>query len=271
MVHVVCEYPQPNPEWEVYPAFNGSMTVFFFVVLAGFLGYAVRLWVRERNPIGLVMLAGGAIAPAIEPWINVVGMVYHPYNQPVMYEIFDRAVPLILLPIYMWWTGGFTVLVWRALERGGGGRELWRLFGVVFLIDAVLETVGVAFHIWYYYGNQPFRFAYFPLWFAIPNALLAVIGGVVLYAVADKLHGWRVLTVVFLPATSIVTAYAITAWPIWSVLNTSAPPVATWASGFATIAMGLLAVWFFCRVFDLAARVRRLDSGAPVPDPAVRS
>lgn len=249
-------YPQPQSSWQVHPAINATLTVLFFVVLAGFVVYAARLWRRGHGPAGLLLLVGGTAAFAIEPILDTLGMCFHPRNQPIVWDILGRPDPLFCLTIYMFWTGGCALLVWRALENGMGRRHLWILYGAAFLSDVLLETVCLKLNAWYYYGNQPLRILDFPWWYASANAGFAVIGGVVLYVLGERLRGWGSLIAVCVPGISIIVSYAIAAWPTWAALNTTLPTVAIQPAGLAIAILGLGGVWFFSLIHALAARAR---------------
>jgi hypothetical protein len=252
----LSNYPQPQPSWQVHPAVNATLTVLFFMILAGFAVYAARLWRRGGGPVGLILLIGGAAAFAIEPILDALGMCFHPRNQPVVWDILGRPDPLFCLPIYMFWTGGCALLVWRALENGAARRHLWIFYGAAFVGDVLLETICLKLNAWYYYGNQPLRILDFPWWYASANAGFAVIGGVVLYVLADRLRGWGSLIAVCVPGVSIIVSYAISAWPTWAALNTNLPAAAIWPAGLATVGLGLGGVWFFTIIHQLAARAR---------------
>ncbi|MGH9036197.1 MAG: hypothetical protein ACRD0O_10560 [Acidimicrobiia bacterium] len=234
--------------------------------------YMVRIWRREKEPLGLVLIVGAALAAILEPMLDILGMAFHPRNQPILFETYGYPMPLWVLPLYTFYMSAFTMLVWRALERGGGPRTLWKFFGGLCFFDLVMETIGLSFDVWVYYGYQPLRIFQFPLWWAPCNAGGPVLAGIILYALRHKLPGWRSAALVVLPPISFMVSYAIVAWPTWAVLNTRLPAVVTWWGGAATLILGAAMCWFYCHLFELARHARTVPAPGPevaLDEPAV--
>ena len=143
---------------------------------------------------------------------------------------------------YVWFFGGQAMVVWRRVAGGAEPRDLWKLVGIVFVADVLLEHPGLYTDLFLYYGHQPFAFTRFPLWWGAVNAVVPIVVGVVVHLLRDHLHGWRALTVVALMPMTQGGVNAALGWPVWNTLNTALPWPVVWAAGGVTIALAALAV-----------------------------
>lgn len=262
-------YPQPDQSWACNPAVNSGWAVTFGLLTAIVVLNYLRSWRRDGDPIGLILVVGGALASVIEPMLDVLGLAFHPRNQPVLFTIADRPMPLWLVFLYMFFHSTFTILVWRRLQAGGGARSLWPVYGGVFAFDVVMETIGLKLQVWYYFGEQPLALWNFPLWWASCNALGPIVTGVLVYLLRERLRGWWSLALVAVPIVGFTCAYAIAATPVWAVLSTDLPATATWSAGIVTVALGIAGVWVLGEVADVIRNSRRLSPagvGSRLPD-----
>jgi hypothetical protein len=264
-VSPVGDFPQPQSNWRVHTGMNSIWAWVFTVLVLVTVVWVIQVWRKEREPLGFVLLIGAALTSVLEPILDVLGMAFHPRNQPILFETFGRPMPVWVLPLYTFYMSAFTMLVWRALERGAGRKTLWRFFLGFCLFDFVMESIGIPLKVWVYYGNQPLRVWNFPWWWAPCNAGGPVLAGIVLYCLRRKLSGWRTIVLVCLAPISFMVSYAIVAWPTWAVLNTRLPAVVTWPAGAVTLALGAAMCWFYCHLFELARQARDFSGSSLSP------
>src|SRR5258708_30441988 len=67
---------------------------------------ALRMWRRDRTPVPLLFMLGGALCILFQPVVDVLGMCWFPrINQWVGLEGFRPPSPLFLWPVYRWFVG----------------------------------------------------------------------------------------------------------------------------------------------------------------------
>jgi len=153
---------------ENIPPVNANWQLLFTVMqvppLIFVLSRAIK-WSREQGTlIPLMFIVGGIFAMFNEPIVDRAGLVYFPTDgQWTLYETFGIAQPVWLALAYAWFFGGQPLVVWRMLERGMRGAALWKVLGVIFVVDVLLEHPSLYADLFLYYGHQPFQFTRFPL------------------------------------------------------------------------------------------------------------
>jgi hypothetical protein len=223
---------------------------------------AVR-WSREHGTlIPLLFLAGGLIAMFNEPIVDHNGLVWFPTEgQWTLYTTFGIAQPIWLAMAYLWFFGGQPMVIWRALEKGLPARSLWKAFGLVVLVDIVLEHPGLYANLFLYYGHQPFKFTRFPLWWGVVNATTPIVAATLVHLLRRELRGWKVLGVLLLVPIVQAATNAGTGFPIWNTINTRLPWPVVWSAGLASIGLCLYVVWL-CTV--AVGRLRASGDGAEI-------
>jgi hypothetical protein len=85
--------------------------------------------------------------------------------------------------VYVAFFGGFAMMSWNHLRSGKPAGGLWRKYAAAILINIFLfETPAVSiFHIYTYYGHQPFDFWGFPLWWPFVNTLGPITAGALVH------------------------------------------------------------------------------------------
>lgn len=225
---------------------------------------AIRYLVRDRSPVLMLFLAGGAICILMEPVVDVLGMCFFPReNQWVGVETFGRPIPIFMWPVYSWFVGGQAYLFWRLFQRGMNRSQLWKLWLVVMGVNVVLESPGILMDVYTYYGPQPFNLWGLPLWWPPVNASMPIVAAFLIHKMTPHLTGARALAVIpFLPMADGLTNGAL-AWPVWTALNTQIGFWATYPAAVATFGLAALAVWVMTKGLPAAE-----TAPAPVTAPA---
>jgi hypothetical protein len=251
---------------------SSAQTVFSvaqFVVFGVCLAFALRMLVRDKSPIFLACLIGGAIAVIWEPIVDVLGLCWLPSRNQhwEAFTLLGRHVPLMMPFVYSWFVGGQGYLFYRIFERGIDRRRLFQLYGLVVLVNIALESPGIAANVYTYYGKQPMDLWGFPLWWGIINPLMPMIAGTAIYKLKPLLTTPQLVlaTIAIIPCAD-GAANAIVGWPVIAALNTNVGYAGTWVASFITLGLGLSVAWL---VSLLVARPRTVAvpaaDGAAVP------
>lgn len=267
-MHVLASVvPQPPYGFKMSGA-QSWFTVLQIVVAGGMLTYAVREVARGRGPLFLFCLIGGAISVLFEPIVDVLGQCYLPaHGQWHAFTLLNRPIPLMMPFVYCWFVGGQGYLFYWIFKRGIDQRRLFQLWGIVFLVNIVLETPGLVANVYTYYGRQPLNLWGFPLWWGFVNPLMPMIAGALIYRLEPHLKTrWALLAVIPIIPMSDGIANGAASWPVFAALNTDTGYAGTWVASFVTLGLAALVVWM---VSLLAARPAEAPARAPAPIPAV--
>jgi hypothetical protein len=233
--------------------------VFIFIPLGVFLALAVRHLLQGKGPVLLYCILGGALAATCEPVVDVLGLVYlKERNALGTFTVLDRTMPLYICFVYPWYVGGLGYLCYRLFQRGMTTRALFALWGIVGVVDVLLESPGIILDTYLYYGKQPFDIWGFPLWWAFVNPVMPMLAGALILRVKPHLPGWKLAAVIlFIPMADAI-ANAAAGFPMWIALNqTDVSYVWTYLAGFITLGLSLLCVWL------LSLAVARPAAGLP--------
>jgi hypothetical protein len=199
----------------------------------------------------LLVLAGGGLSVFFEAFGDKMGMIWHAaIGQWTLIHQFGHYVPVWMVAAYYWFCGGQTLYVISRIRNGATSSDLWRLYGLFLLADAVLEIpVLWLTDIYTYFGHQPFWYPpYFPLpaWYLVLNALLPLAAArAVLYLCEFKSSAYLWLIPIIMPM-SLYAIYSATAWPVWAALNSDVSDTAIYFAGSVTIVFGLIAAHLLC-------------------------
>ena len=228
--------------WQVF------YTVFLLVPLLGLGGYFIRLSLRDRDPIPVLCLAGGAVCTLFEPIVDILGLCWYPRDgQWTLFETLGRPIPVGVLFGYMWAFGGLTALAHKVLTEKGTG-ALWKLYPLFIGVSIPFELVANHTGYYVYYGNQPLRILEWPAWWGPVNFGVPILAALMIARFRPWLSGWRILAVIaFLPIAD-GAMNAGTAWPVWSALNAPGLPTpVVQAAGVLTVSLAVLLVWLATR------------------------
>jgi hypothetical protein len=192
--------------------------------------------VRQRDVLPLVMLVGGVISMGLEPAVDTLGKVWYAHDNPwVVYVGMGVPQPAFLLMGYSLFWGGAVYIASRIVRKG---TSVYRVFAAVFVMDLVVEYLGVGvLGVGVYYDFSPLKLLGFPLWWAFVNAAAAVVGLWLVITLEQRLTGWRRAAFLVIPATAFGTTHAACAWPVWLALHSDAPHWVGYLAATYAIAM----------------------------------
>jgi hypothetical protein len=179
--------------------------------------------------------------------------------------------------VYSWFVGGQAYLFYRLFERGITRRQLFQLWGLVFLVNIALETPGIATNVYTYYGKQPMDIWGFPLWWGIINPLMPMTAATMIYKLKPYLTEWWALAaavIIIIPGADGV-ANAFVGWPVITALNTDVGSTGSWVASFITLGIGAFTVYMISLLVEHPATVPAAAvqvpaaTRAPSPTPVI--
>jgi hypothetical protein len=241
----------PDPPETVFPDHHVYADIAIWAVA---LILAVRCamdWRRTGSPLGLVLMAGGAIAYFNEPVDDVLGLVHHP--RPGLNIVLDTIGPLPMwgLPTYIIFFGAIPFLLLRAIqEKGFTLRTYWIGLFTTFIADLVIELplLQTDLYQYYSYGETPMTIARFPLYWLFINTTGPVLCAAILYAVPKYFTGWRSGLLILLPVVTDSACSIAVGLPVYTALHTE--PVGSlgrWAGALLTCFIGMVLLDAFGR------------------------
>jgi hypothetical protein len=240
--HILLE---PVPHMTVSSGLHLFAEAITFAVLVGVAVWAVVLARRYRTAVPLLMIVGGGLTYGFEPIVDTLGKCWLPAtHQWTLFTEMGRHMPLYGLWVYAAFFGGFSIASWSHLKAGGAPSGLWRLYAIAIFINTFLfESPAVWAHIYRYYGEQPFNFWGFPLWWPFVNTAGPIAGGALAYVLDEHapidrriLYTYAVISEPVFDGLSNGGAGG----PTWMAMNTKTAAVVLWLAGCLTIAIGCL-------------------------------
>jgi len=219
---------------------------FTLVVGVGFVAVAlfcVFYAIRRKDTLPLLMLGSGLISVGLEPAVDTLGKVWYANDNPwVVYTAMGVPQPAFLLLGYALFWGGTVYVGSRFVLQG---TSLWKVFGIVFLMDVFVEYLGAPIlKVGIYFDFSPFKVLGFPLWWAFVNGAVAAVGVWLLLALEHRLTGWHRIGLLPVSASAFAATHAVCAWPVWLALHSDLPHWLGWVAGTYTIAMAFGVVAF---------------------------
>jgi hypothetical protein len=242
---LLAAIPQPPLGFKASSA-QDVFSIAQMVVCGVMFFFAFREIAKGRGPIFLYCLIGGAIAVIWEPIVDVLGQCWLPSRGQhwIAFTLLNRHVPLMMPFVYSWFVGGQAYLFYLLFKRGITQKQLFQLWGLVFLVNIALETPGIATNVYTYYGHQPLNIWGFPLWWGFINPLMPMIAATMIYKLQPYLSAFAlgVATIMIIPSADGV-ANAFAGWPVIAALNTDVGYVGTWIAAGITFGLCAFLVW----------------------------
>jgi len=214
--------------------------------------YAIYLTVQRRDPVPVIVCLGALVCAFNEPIYDILGKIVYAGNHPMAYTYFGREIPWFLVIGYLPWVGLLPYLLAQAMRNGMARRTLHLFAFGSFVSVVVVETLGTHFDSWAYYGDAPLKF----LVVAPQMAPVPIVGGYLLFAVADALTGWkRVMASFAISTVALPMVFASASWPLYVGLNADLPTAVNWLLGITMLALTAATV---AATTHLAANHRRL-------------
>lgn len=206
--------------------------------------WAVRLSRGWKTWVPIMCVVGGALTLILEPTIDSHLHVWWPeHGQPTVISGWGRDLPLLVLPVVMWYFGAGVLLRWHWLVKYGAIKRLWTVYAIEVGAALALEPAAIALHLWHYYGEQGIRFFGYPLWWPFIGGACNVLAGTVLYKMTPYLKGWRVLMAAPLIPMCVAAVYWGAGWPMFYVLNIEPAYTVVLLTSFFSVALAFIIVW----------------------------
>ncbi len=269
--HEIPTVPFPPTTGSMDSTFQLVFNVALWIVVAGFVTMAIRDWRKTGSPIAFLCLVGGAMCIFWEAIVDVMGHCWFWRDGNwSMIELFGRPIPSFILPTYIFYLGGQTFFAFRKFQQGALSRDIWKLYGIYFVVDLLLENPPLHWGLYTYYGDgQPLRFGHLPMWWASINAAMPMVGGMLIHRLRPALQGWKQIFVVAMVPMADGITNAAAGWPIWSALNSTDNTMVTNAAAFATMGLAVLVMWIVTQAVSsdspLVAATAPQNDGKSVP------
>jgi hypothetical protein len=234
------QIPMPPVDMQMPVMANNAYIVITYAIFLIVLILFIKEARKNRSPIPLLALLGGAVSFVLEPFFDIVALVWYPqYGQTPIFRAFNYSIPFWMLPAYALYMGAQGYWVSILFKKGLTSKALYVLFFAFWVTNAIVEMPGLALGIYTYYGDQPFRLFGFPLWMAMTNSVVPILIGVSLYSLERYFQGYRTLLVIPMIAMTIAAAEAALGFPVWLTLNSNAGLLATHIAALITLALSL--------------------------------
>jgi hypothetical protein len=231
----------PVPPYDVPVNMTGQLIMTILVVVALLVAAvaAVRMSRKLATWGPVFTLIGSLLAGFIEPiYCTTMHLWYYRPGQWNLYTALGQSQPVWSWLSYGAFYGGLTLLIWWKVERGATRASIWRLSGVLLAIGIATEMVCIQLGTYEYYGEHPFRVASFPVWIAVANAAIGVVGGVIAARLRPLLTGVQSSAYIALVPACMTMIQLGTGFLALDVINTPHP--STFLLYFSAIAsMGL--------------------------------
>jgi hypothetical protein len=240
------EFNFPNaPTRLVFPhTAHVAANIYIWVVAGALALLALRELVKTRSPLGLVLLAGGALAYFNEPVDDILGLVWHPriHQDTVLNTI--GPLPMWGLPTYIIFFGGIPWLLLRELRRGRFTiKKFWIGVLLTFVADLLIEIPLLQSNLYVYYshGTVPMSIAKFPLYWLMINTTGPLLCAAILFAVPSYFTGIRKPLLILVPVVADASCSIAVGLPVYSALH--APHVSglvRWLGAALSMLIGLV-------------------------------
>lgn len=237
----------PSVTASVMPAgWQTAFTAAMILPTVALVVVAARYQRRHRDAVPLLCLLGGAFACLVEPLVDVLGFCWYPrHGQWALMTVMGRETPILVLPGYLWFMGGFAAVTYVVLRLGADARDVRRLYAAFIAINAVVELPGVHTHVYLYYGHQPMRIVGWPAWWGFVNAAVGILSGCIIHALRARNLGRAPTAVAVVVLVPMVDAgiNAGAGWPLFSALASPGwSAVVDQVAGVVTCLLAIIAV-----------------------------
>jgi hypothetical protein len=245
-----------------------------WAVAGGLIAFALAEFRRTGSPLGLVLLAGGALAYFNEPVDDILGLVWHPriHQDTVLNTI--SPIPMWGLPTYIIFFGGIPWLLLRELRRGRFTlRAFWIGVALTFAADLAIELplLQTNLYVYYAHGAVPMSVARFPLYWLLINTTGPIFCAAILFGAPGYFAGWRRALLILLPVVADASCSIAVGLPVYTALHApGASGLVRWCGALVSIGIGLVVLdalsrWILARTAALRGGVASAAAAPALP------
>jgi hypothetical protein len=261
-----------NSAWQL--GFGGA----HFAIAALVIFVAARAPVRRRDwpelRFRMLVLIGGALgAVFFEGAVDRAGELWYAVpGQWRMIDLFGTHVPLWVMPVYLWFAGGFALLIILQIRNGAPPSTYLKIGGALVLADLMLEVpiIRIA-KLYVYYGhNQPlFQHSWFPLpaWYITTNVFFVMLPALLVLTVMSTERRHIEWTIPFVMLAACYMSYGSVAWPVIAALQNDVAKTGATFAALLSMTLGAIAIYISVQV---APRLKHAMDWYSDPDPARR-
>ena len=220
-----------------------------------FVGIAIQLTIKKRSALPLLFLIGALLTLFLEPVVDALGNAVHPpINQYNIVTTNGHAVPWLVLIGYVWYFAALPLLCYQQMQdRTLKPSTVWKTYFGTVIGAALVEQIPLHFGVWVYYGFQPMKLGYMPMWWIFANAAAVIIPFLLIYMVFPKLTGFRQLLVVLLLPSGAFMGHAGSGWPMYNALGTKTETLTSvimYGASLLSIGLSLALVWLMINIAE---------------------
>ena len=261
-----ADYGLLPPITEAVPDGSAEFIFLWVITACSLIGivYALMYGRRTKSLLPLMCMIGGGLTICIEPLIDSHLQVWWPiHRQPDVFSVWGRDMPIMLLPILVWYFGVGILLRLHMLQKYGVKSPLWLVYGIEVAMAFALEPPAISLGLWHYYGEQGLRFFGYPIWWPFVGGACGCFAGTLLYKMVPYLQGWRQLIGALLVPMAVAAVYWGVGWPMFFVLNLQPPVWVVYVVSFATVGLAFSVVWM-CTIatggYEYHRRLKRTEN-----------
>lgn len=208
------------------------------IAVGGFV-WAVVDGARNRNVLFLSIFLGGLATSLLEPFADLLGLVWFPVNDQV------HAFTMLGIPIPLFVVIGYTNLFGLMpllMQRGMGStrRRYWSVSAAMLLGACVFEWLLLRAGTYLYYGNQPLDVWGYPMIWMTINTGACLVAALVVFRFPAFFTGARALPAIALLPCADGAVMLGTGWPAFAAIHSDLPPVVVNLLGLVTVGLGML-------------------------------
>lgn len=246
---------------------SATVALVFSIWAGGFallvLPFAFRKLVRDRDPVMLLMWAGGLVCSLLEPMLDHLGHLWWSRNLPgPSFSGYGLDIPYLIPPCYVFFIAMTGYWAARKLQEGQTVGGVFRIWFLIAMTDVIMEIPGTFTGAYTYYGDAPFTIFGFPLVWGWLNGTSMLMVGFLLWRVLPHLRGWNRTFIVLVPISAMGAAYGMVAWPYFLALNWPMPTWCAWLWSGLSFVLSLIAVRFVAAVATDAEAIRHSGRSA---------
>lgn len=231
-------------------------TVIYGIGAFGFIILAVILAKREKTILPILYVLGALLTLFLEPVVDLLGNAVHP--QIGQYNIITtngHMVPWAVFVGYVWYFAALPLLAYKQIkERSLTSGFIWKTFALIAISAAIVEQVPLHFGTWIYYGYQPFKIGYMPVWWIFANTAAVIVPFLILYKLYPVLNGWRRSLVIPIIPMGAFMGHSAAGWPMYNALGLETETASTaliQSASIASIILSCLVVWIVMKMADV--------------------